>query len=618
MSRCVEKLPHSCSSRNGLQVFEKEGGGYDGYCFACGTYVEDPYKDKPAGYKPVFVKKSEEEIKAEVDEITGYKTVELKDRKLRKESLEYFGIKIGVSEEDGVTPVSHYYPYYKDGVLVGYKARVIENKKFFAKGSIKDCSLFGWEQAIAAGGKKLFITEGECFTPEAQVLTPKGWISFKELGNEKVLQVNEDGSSTFVDPIAYVDKHYEGKLVEYQSGSYYSLTTPEHNIVRIKDGKFSKVKATNSIHLPIPRTVSTVTNNTSHIEEIVARLQVMFSADFSFRKEGDLYGSFKKQRKIERAREILNRSGIRYTETNISRGMVSFFIHRGHNLPVSKLFNTEWLFSDQRETILEELLYWDGNRVPNRDQIEYSTKELHNAEFVQTLAHLCGYTSTIIKRTRDKYTWYKVSILYKKQTSSTQKGFKEVDYSGKVMCVTVPSGMILVRQNESISISGNCDAVSLYQIFKDHNRGTNYAALDPPIVSLAHGAGSAVRDISKFATDIRKHFKEVVLVFDTDAVGKKAAEDVIKIFPDATVATLPDKDVNACLVSGKSKACYNAVVFNAQRPKNTRLVSVASVADAARKQVEWGYSWPYKALTDLTRGIRLGETYYLGSGVKMG
>ena len=324
MSRCIEKLPHSCSSRNGLQVFEKEGGGYDGYCFACGTYVEDPYKDKPAGYKPVFIKKSEEEVKAEVDEITGYKTVELKDRKLRKESLEYFNIKIGVSEADGVTPVSHYYPYYKDGVLVGYKARVVENKKFFAKGSIKECSLFGWDQAIAAGGKTLFITEGEL------------------------------------------------------------------------------------------------------------------------------------------------------------------------------------------------------------------------------------------------------------------------------------------------------DAVSLYQIFKDHNRGTNYAALDRPIVSLAHGAGSAVRDISKFATDIRKHFKEVVLVFDTDAAGKKAAEDVIKIFPDATVATLPDKDVNACLVSGKSKACYNAVVFNAQRPKNTRLVSVASVADAARKQVEWGYSWPYKALTDLTRGIRLGETYYLGSGVKMG
>jgi len=42
MSNCVEKLAHSCGSNDGLQVFE-EGGEYTGYCFACGTYVDDPY-----------------------------------------------------------------------------------------------------------------------------------------------------------------------------------------------------------------------------------------------------------------------------------------------------------------------------------------------------------------------------------------------------------------------------------------------------------------------------------------------------------------------------------------------------------------------------------------------
>lgn len=33
---------------------------------------------------------------------------------------------------------------------------------------------------------------------------------------------------------------------------------------------------------------------------------------------------------------------------------------------------------------------------------------------------------------------------------------------------------------------------------------------------------------------------------------------------------------------------------------------------------EWGLSWPWAGLTDLTRGIRRGETYYFGAGVKMG
>ena len=40
--------------------------------------------------------------------------------------------------------------------------------------------------------------------------------------------------------------------------------------------------------------------------------------------------------------------------------------------------------------------------------------------------------------------------------------------------------------------------------------------------------------------------------------------------------------------------------------------------EAGRQEAEWGVSWPWPSLTDLTRGIRTGETYYIGAGVKMG
>lgn len=85
MTTCVEKLPHSCGSRNGLQVFEEEGV-YTGYCFSCGTYIPDPYEDKPKGYKPKRFKKSPEEIQAEIDEISEYSVVDLPERRLRKSS----------------------------------------------------------------------------------------------------------------------------------------------------------------------------------------------------------------------------------------------------------------------------------------------------------------------------------------------------------------------------------------------------------------------------------------------------------------------------------------------------------------------------------------------------
>lgn len=323
MGKSVEKLRHSCGA-HALQVFLQDDGTYDAFCFACGKAEPNPYGDKPPGYRPQVKIKSPEEIEAEIKEYAEYQTVDLPDRKLRKSSLEYFGVKVGVSEEDGVTPYSVYFPYHKDGVLSGYKARILNPKKMWAVGEIKDCDLFGWQQAIKTGAKKLFITEGEF------------------------------------------------------------------------------------------------------------------------------------------------------------------------------------------------------------------------------------------------------------------------------------------------------DAVALYQIFKDQNKLTAYGHLDPAIVSLRTGAGNAKKDLPIVIKKLKQHFKEIILVFDTDEPGKKAAEDVLKIIPDVMVATLPGKDANECLLEGKSKACYNACQFNAAKPKNTRLVNGNELHESAKEMPKIGLDWPWKHITKTTRGLRFGETIYLGAGQKQG
>jgi twinkle protein len=325
MSKCVEKLPHKCGSSDGLQVFQDDNGTSTGFCFSCGTYVPDPYENQPKGYKPNIKVKTDEEIEAEIGEILNYQTVALPDRKIRKDSLEYFGVKVGISENDGETPTHHYYPYTgTDGSVRGFKVRLASPKKFWAVGTIKDVNLFGWQQAIATGAKKIFITEGEL------------------------------------------------------------------------------------------------------------------------------------------------------------------------------------------------------------------------------------------------------------------------------------------------------DAIALYQIFKDVNKGTAYADSNPAIVSLVSGAGSAPRDLSRHLADIKKHFKEIILVFDNDEPGKKATEAVLKAIPECFVATLPAKDANDCLIQGRGKAAYAACQFNASKPKNTRFVSGDSLHDSAKKPPEFGFSWPWKHITRATRGIRLGETIYIGAGQKQG
>ena len=323
MSNCIEKLPHSCGSGDGLQVFKADDGTYNGFCFACSTHVADPYKDKPVDYKPTVKKKTEEEIQKEIEEIEECKACDLPDRKLRAKALERFGIRVGLSKQDGKTPVVHYYPKEKDGKVVAYKARLIANKRMWGVGSCKEADLFGWQQALEANAKRLFIVEGEL-----------------------------DAASLF----------------------------------------------------------------------------------------------------------------------------------------------------------------------------------------------------TIIKR------------------------YQKAEY-------------------------------------KDN---------DPSVVSLPDGAGSAEKVISRMLPKIRKNFKEVVLVFDNDEAGRLATEKVLKIAPDFMTVELPCKDANECLVKGHAKAAFNTVMFKADKAKNTKIVWGEYLHEAAKEQAQFGVSWPWPKVTDLTRGIRLGETIYLGAAQKMG
>ncbi|QDP53358.1 MAG: putative ATP-dependent helicase [Prokaryotic dsDNA virus sp.] len=322
MGDCIEKLPHHCGSRRGLQVFQTDDGGFNGFCFSCNTFVGDPYGDKPKGYQPAIKKKTKEEVLAEIREIDKYKTVDLPDRKIKAEYLDYYGVKVAMDVEDGITPTAVYFPY--KGEARAYKVRSLKEKKMFAIGNMKDVLPFGWKQALASDDTKLVITEGEF------------------------------------------------------------------------------------------------------------------------------------------------------------------------------------------------------------------------------------------------------------------------------------------------------DAVALFQILKEKNKFTEYKDYNPAVISLPNGSSSARATMSQILPLIRGRFKEVVLAFDMDEAGRKAIDEAVAVYPTAKVADLPEKDANECLLKGKAKACANAVLFNAVKPKNTRLVWGEDLHEAAREQAPWGVSWPWKWVTEKTRGIRKGETIYIGAAQKMG
>lgn len=168
-----------------------------------------------------------------------------------------------------------------------------------------------------------------------------------------------------------------------------------------------------------------------------------------------------------------------------------------------------------------------------------------------------------------------------------------------------------------IIVEGEFDAPALKRIMQVHTKEAfkNYI---PAICSVPNGAGSAVRDLRRLQPEIKKYFKDISICFDNDKAGQAAVDEVCKFLPEAKVIHLPAKDANDCIVQGKGLAAHKAVAFNSDKPKNTRLVWGTEVHEAAKKKAEWGLSWPWKQMTDLTRGIRFGETIYIGAGEKMG
>lgn len=326
MGVCIDKLPHSCGTKTGLQVFaDEETGKINGYCFRCNTFVANPpgYEGKTVDDVEIPEAKSEEEIREEMEEVSSFPTVSVPSRKLRGDSLEGFGIKVALSEEDGRTPTRMYFPQRKKGVLTGYYVKTLSSDKklTWSIGDVKGAEPFGWQEAKRSGAYRLIITEG--------------------------------------------------------------------------------------------------------MEDAVA------------------------------VRQIMARHG------------------------------------------------------------------------------------------KEEYM--------------------------------------------------------------------------PAVISLPNGVNSVDSSLTQIVEEASKTFREIVFCFDDDEAGKEAVSKAALIFPEALSVTLPEKDANDCILKGAQAAAHKALSFNAEKPKNTRIVSIDETFEAAAKPAEWGeLSWPWEGLQQLTRGIRLGETYYIGAAPKMG
>ncbi|WP_347217901.1 toprim domain-containing protein [Chryseobacterium sp.] len=465
------------------------------------------------------------------------------------------------------------FPYFKDGELINVKYR--DGKKNFKLSSGAELIWYNYDaiQKCIDDSAELVIVEGECFPAGTEILTEKGWINLENYTAGKVAQF-ENGNINFENPICRIEKEYHDYLIEIKSKGYYSLTTKNHNLLLKNKKGYTKRTAeflsTSKGVFDIPR-VGILDAKGINLSDDQIRLMLATCADFTFRKSGDIYGCFLKQRKVDRITEILDRLNIRYAKNLMKNGYTAIFIHRGHGLDYcSKIFNHELiskLSTEQCKLIIEEMVLWDGNYVKGRKQYEFSSKHYSNISFIQTISHLSGYVSTVMKRKNKFGEWYKCSVLLNKSKSNTQAlKFEKIPHIGKVYCVQMPAGNLLVRQNGIITVTGNCDALAVIQ------SGIDY------VISVPNGASIGKMDYFDSSFELINKVKTFIIATDNDLKGVELKNDLVRRlgFEKCKIANLRAfKDLNEVLVSEGVESVKNTIL----NAKLLRLSDIYEVSD---------------------------------------
>lgn len=140
-----------------------------------------------------------------------------------------------------------------------------------------------------------------------------------------------------------------------------------------------------------------------------------------------------------------------------------------------------------------------------------------------------------------------------------------------------------------------------------------------PVVSLPNGASGARKSLAAQLQWLLG-FDSVVLMFDNDDPGRKAASDCGTLFPAGRckIATIPGfKDPNEALQAGKGDLVI-AAIWGAKDYRPDGLLSASDLAEAAVTDPEVVLPWAIPALSALTYGRRLGEVIAIGAGTGVG
>lgn len=324
-----------------------------------------------------------------------------------------------------------------------------------------------------------------CYDDSTEILTERGFRLFSELSPvDRVAQYNPNGTIEFQIPSKYHSGKSDGKMIRFLSrgdkqAKVDLLVTSNHRMIRrsVSTGDIEIQSASDATFSQRNSWIQAGTKNGTVCDlSAIDRLRIAFQADGSFPSRADKYtGSrsgtkpirftLKKDRKKERLVSILEQLGWEYNvsdapEDSDRSGYSQYWICVPKDIAFKKTL--EWVNladvnSDWCKQFIDEVSNWDGTNKGN--SVLFSTTIRENADVFQAVSVLAGYRSqvSVYEDERENRLPVFTASACKTENSRNGQGIEKSteNYDGNVYCVTVPSGMVIVRRNGVVSISGN-------------------------------------------------------------------------------------------------------------------------------------------------------------------
>ena len=186
---------------------------------------------------------------------------------------------------------------------------------------------------------------------------------------------------------------------------------------------------------------------------------------------------------------------------------------------------------------------------------------------------------------------------------------KEFYYEGTATDTLFAQHLFPSSGKRIVIFEGELDAASGYEAMEGW-----------PMVSLPHGAASAKKDLQK-QIPLLQGYSEIVLFFDNDDAGRKAAEESAGVLPPGKVkiARLDKyKDASDALQANDAEAIRKAI-WNAEEYRPDGIVEGKSLHKLVTTPLPPAdHDYPFQCLQDKLHGIRYQELTTITSGSGQG